>query len=397
LELLFIQETLEQGLLFTLIALFPDGGTAPRLSIRIAGKRVMTFTYATDGSPEFNAGLHQQLLMLADDVERAMGDNLVALILGGGYGRGEGGVIRDNGREMPYNDLDFTIVVARKSKVPWNDLKAIGDSYGSQMSIEVDFSRPLTLSDVQQWPHWLMWSDLLNGHVTLKGAPDILLSHAPSYLKQPLPAIEGTRLLLNRGSGLLWALRIVLNVEKAPDRDFVRRNYYKCALALGDALLIAHKCFTTKYRGRDILLGDLERDEPQVMNLGLHALYKEALAFKFRPDLVPRDLRDEIDLRTLAHSWGIVFLHVEEVRTKRKWSSLDEYALWQGTREQDQHTFKRLFRNLGRNLQEGSLRLSYPREALYRQLPILLGLTKRERGDWEKESRHFLQVWKRFN
>jgi len=357
----------------------------------------MTFTFAIDGSPEFNARMHETLLRLSDDVERAMGDNLLALILGGGYGRGEGGVIRLDGVEMPYNDLDFTLLVNRKSSVPWDKLKSIGDSYGSEMGIEVDFSRPLTLSDVQQWPHWLMWHDLLNGHVVLKGSPDILKRNAPDTLKEPLPAIEGTRLLLNRGAGLLWALRIVLGVEEAPDVDFVRRNYYKCALALGDALLIAYKRFTTQYRGRDLLLQNLDHDEPNVRDLGLHAIYDEALAFKFRPDQVPYNVKGEDELRALARTWGSVFLLVETVRTGQAWSSLEHYVEWKGIREKDQHTMKQLFRNIARNLQETSLSLRYPREALYRQLPVLLGLTEQHSPDWKEESKHFLKVWSRFN
>jgi hypothetical protein len=357
----------------------------------------MPVTYAIDASAEFNARMHETLLSLADDVERAMGKNLVALILGGGYGRCEGGVIQVNGREMPYNDLDFTLVVATKSAVPWQKLKEIGEHFGSEMGIEVDFSRPLTLGDVQQWPHWLMWYDLLNGHVTLKGSPDVLTMNAPPSLREPLPAIEGTRLLLNRGAGLLWALRIVSEVAQAPDSDFVRRNYFKCALALGDALLIAYKRFTTKYRGRDALLEKLELDEPKVMDLALSELYKEALAFKFRPDEVLFQPREESDLRSMAKKWGSVFLRVEEVRTGRAWSSLDEYVGWKGTRERDQHTPGRLFRNFARNLQEKSLSLRYPREALYRQLPVLLGLTRESCEDWKEESNRFLQVWGRFN
>ena len=74
---------------------------------------------------------------------------------------------------------------------------------------------------------------------------------APSALHEPLPAIEGARLLLNRGAGLLWAMRVVQGHESPPDVDFVRRNYWKCALALGDALLIAHQRYSTPYSGRD--------------------------------------------------------------------------------------------------------------------------------------------------
>jgi hypothetical protein len=357
----------------------------------------MAVVYSRDGSAEFNTRLRQDLLRLADDVEQAMGRNLLALILGGGYGRGEGGVIQVNGIEMPYNDLDFTLIVAKKRKAPWHELKAIAAPHASELNIEVDFSRPLTLQDVECWPHWLMWYDLLNGHVTLKGDPNILIQHAPTSLRSPLPAIEATRLLLNRGAGLVWALRIAHGIEVAPDGDFVRRNYYKCALALGDALLITYQRYTTKYLGRDRLLALLEQDEPEVRGFGLQSLYRDALRFKFRPDQVSSDPITDEDLRSIAEAWGTVFLHVEKVRTGSAWSSLQDYVDWNGIREKDQHSVRKLLRNITREFQMGLWDWRYPREALYRQLPVLLDLVQHKDPDWAKASEHFLRVWKRFN
>lgn len=357
----------------------------------------MTPIYAVDGSATFNASLHETLLRIAERVEESLGNNLVALILGGGYGRGEGGLVQQDGIERPYNDLDFTLLVARKSRVAWDRLHEIGKCFARELGIHVDFSRPLTVSDVEHWPQWLMWYDLLNGHVVLKGPKDILTGHAPSALKGPLPAIEATRLLLNRGTGLLWALRVVRGVEPPPDEDFVRRNFYKCALALGDALLITYGRYTTAYRGRDLILADLNRTEPAVAAFQLTALYDEALRFKFRPDLVAPHTPDEQSLQQLAQVWGQIFLHVENVRTHRTWSSLRQYVQWRGIRETDQHGFRLLGRNLVRNLQMKRLSCTYPREALYVRLPVLLGLVEGQVQDWPKETHIFLDVWNRFN
>lgn len=357
----------------------------------------MTIAYTRDGSVDFNQNLHDTLVRIADRVEADMGDNLVSLILGGGYGRGEGGVVVKDGREMPYNDLDFTLVVADKSKTPWDKLNSIRSIFAKELGIHVDFSRPLTVNDIENWPCWLMWYDLLNGHVTLKGPLDLLIKHAPEDLSKPLPAIEGTRLLLNRGAGILWALRVVRNVESEPDEDFVRRNYYKCALALGDSLLIAFKRYTTQYYGRDILVKTLSKDEPQVASLDLQHLYEAALQFKFRPDSVSSDPKSEEELIELAKKWGKVFLLVENIRTGMNWKSLEGYVQWTGIRENDQHTLKLLFRNLVRNLGMGKLSLRYPREALYRKLPPLLGVADKGLGDWPLESQNFLTVWDRFN
>lgn len=357
----------------------------------------MTAIYTRDGSGAFNQRLHDALTRIADRVETEMGNNLVSLILGGGYGRGEGGVVVVNGVEMPYNDLDFTLVVQNKTKVPWEKLNAVRSDFAAELKIHVDFSRPLTIRDIENWPCWLMWYDLLNGHVTFKGPADLLQKHAPDELKRPLPAIEGTRLLLNRGAGVLWALRVLRKLEDEPDEDFIRRNYYKCALALGDALLITYGRYTTKYFGRDALVRTLATDEPKVALLDLPTLYEEALKFKFRPDSVSSQPKNEKMLSELAQKWGEVFLLVENIRTGMNLGSLDEYVDWTGIREKDQHTLKPLCRNIIRNLGLGKLTLRYPRENLYRQLPVLLDLAKKNSQDWSLESQEFLKVWDRFN
>jgi len=357
----------------------------------------MNGIYSRDGSAAFNQKLHLTLVNIADDVERALEGNLVSLVLGGGYGRGEGGVVLRHGQEKPYNDLDFTLIVIRKLGLPLDRLADISHSFAKSLGIHVDFSRPLTLRDVEHWPCWLMWYDLLNGHVVLKGFPDVLTKHAPQSLQTPLPAIEGTRLLLNRGAGLLWALRVSRRIEEPPDEDFVRRNYYKCSLALGDALLIAYKRYTTQYTGRDGLLSDLELDEPSVAALQLQNMYSEALQFKFRPDSVSSDTKREADLKVLAEVWGSVFLQVERMRTGLSWGSLEEYTRWKGIREDDQHAISLIPRNLVRNLQAGRMSWRYPREPLYRLLPVLLGLVNNQVTDWSNASARFLKVWDRFN
>ncbi|MEA2038543.1 MAG: hypothetical protein U9N82_01770 [Thermodesulfobacteriota bacterium] len=357
----------------------------------------MSAIYANHGSDKFNARMHDVSMRIGADVEKALGNNFVALLLGGGYGRGEGGVVRVDGVEQPYNDLDFTLIVKRKNAVPWDKLDAISEHFEEEIKIDVDFSRPLTLHDVENWPHWLMWYDLLNGHIVIGGPPDILKAHAPAALKETLPAIEATRLVLNRGAGLLWALRVVRGVEKKPDADFIRRNYYKCILAMGDGLLIAHQRFATPYRGRDDRLTLLETDSPEVAAFELGGLYHEALRFKFQPDDLPDPEVGEEKLKDLARRWGDIFLHVEKIRTGRNWVSLTEYSRWRGLREVEQHSIKNLPRNLIRNKQMGILSWKYPRERLYRQLPVLLGLTDQTIPDWPAESGRFLKIWDRFN
>ncbi len=352
--------------------------------------------YACHASDAFNTRFHALLERFTRETQEVLGDALAALILGGGYGRGEGGTIVVDGTEQPYNDLDFVLVVRRKAGLPMHDLDALRKRYEAELKIHVDFSRPLTIDNIRRWPHWLMWQDLLNGHVVLAGPENILLENAPAGLKNPLPPIEAARLLLNRGLGVLWGMRVTRGMEPPPDDDFVRRNYHKCALALGDALLIAHGAYATPYRGRDQRVAALARQSKELEAFALDRFYPAALEYKFTPDKFPGTPSLE-EQQAMAERWGPIFLHVETLRTGRPWASLREYAGWPGLREPEEHTPKKLLRNIVRNAQMGKCAWRCPREQFYRLLPQLFGLTGAPLKNWERDTARFIFVWNRFN
>lgn len=351
--------------------------------------------YAQHGSAEFNARLDAQLAELAGDVSEALGENLVALALGGGYGRGEGGVCVDKGVELPYNDLDLTLVVHDPRRIDADKLTQIQRKHESALSVHVDFSRPLTPAALARLPHTLMWRELLSGHIVLAGDEDALKAHAPSYLSNPLPRIEATRLLLNRGAGLLWALLVQSGGENAPDADFVRRNAFKCRLAMGDSLLIAREGYQVAYAGRDEKFAALASQNVAVAGLGLLETYREALRFKFMPNSVPTFQPSASELAELAQQWGEVWLYCESLRTGRVWNNFEEYVAWRGVREAEQNAPGHWLRNLVRNMQNGAFSIRYPREYLYRQLPVLLGLTGEPLSKTKAQA--FLCLWRKFN
>lgn len=346
-------------------------------------------------SPALNVRLSAELVAITAATRATLGENLEALILGGGYGRGEGGVVNVDGIDAPYNDLDLTIVVRQKPHDLSEVLHALAHPCSARLGIDVEYSRPLTVHDIRYWPAWLVWHDLLNGHIVLDGPADILTANAPASVKAPPPAIEGTRLLLNRGAGLLWAMRVARGLDPAPDPDFIRRNYYKCQLALGDALLILTRRYATPYIGRDARVAAMAAAEPAIAAFDLLDRYADALAFKFRPDAVPVGDITLDDLHACSIQWGKVFLYLEAQRCCHAWPSLDAYAHWHGVREPAQHQWRVLPRNVALNLRRGALSWRYPREQLYRTLPDLL--THPEEMRWEHDSAACLSHWKTFN
>ena len=354
------------------------------------------FQYARHASDEFNARLEAGLSGLCAEVRKELGENLIALILGGGYGQGEGGVFVVSGEERPYNDLDLILVVKVKSDAAVHRLVAVQHKYEKLIAIQVDFSRPLAVRDIRRWPHTLMWTSLLQAHHVLYGPPDILTANAPNLRPESLPLIEATRLLLNRGAGLLWALRVLREKEPEPDNDFVRRNYYKCALALGDAVLIAHHRFEVAYSGREEPLHRLLPELPRPFSFDLGHLYAKAMTFKFRPALQPAE-PDESQVIELARQWGEILLYCESLRTNRPLKGIGEYVEWKAVREPEQNSIRNWPRNFLKSRLMGLWSMRYPREHLYIELPVLLGLCGPAAPDWPQRSARFLAIWKEVN
>lgn len=353
--------------------------------------------YAWHGSKAFNDYLDQNLAELADETKKALGENLTALVLAGGYGRGEGGLIVKNGIEMPYNDLDLILIVKNTSFDFEKLLLPISRKFAEKLEIHVDFSRPLTVENLKNLPHKLMWQDLLNGHIVVSGPPEILTANMPDYLKTSLQMIEASHLLLNRGAGLIWSFRIISGWTENSEEDFVRRNYFKAALAIGDAILIASGNHQTAYRGRDRLLERILENAEFQEFADFLPLYARALRFKFSPD---KEL-DKVFARTriykLAQVMLKLFLVIETKRLGKNFVNANEYWQWRGIREKREHLPQKLPRNLLKNALLGRFDVLYPREKLFRMLPVLLDQSLNPGPAWKSRSKEFLQIWEKFN
>ncbi|MCC6698842.1 MAG: hypothetical protein IT365_24670 [Candidatus Hydrogenedentes bacterium] len=354
-------------------------------------------TYTQHGSPAFKTWLDEQLAALTRDIAEVLRDNLVAVVLGGGYGRGEGGVVVVDGQERPYNDLDLVLVVRNPAVVPRGPLETIQAAWREKLfGIHVDMSRPQTIEQVKAWPHYMMWQDVLLGHIVLFGPPDVIRANAPDILLKPLPLTEALRLMLNRGAGLLFALRIAAGVAPREDDDFVRRNFFKCAQALGDTALMIHQKYQTPYAGRETVFAGLCEAHEELRNLDIRAAYEESLVFRSLPDRVTQGPPSVQQLHEMARSWSRMLLYLETNRTGKRWDTTNAYADWTGVREADVNAWKDMPKNLARNLVIGSLSYKHPRERLYRDFARLLGAEPFPTG-WESISERMLRVWRRFN
>jgi hypothetical protein len=352
---------------------------------------------ASHASLEFNHCLAGKIWAFAEELQREIGSGLLGLVLGGGYGRGEGGTWVDDPLEKPYDDLNFFLVLQRRERLPFERLHDIAHRYSRELGIQIEIHCPLTREDLTQLPHTLMWQDLARGHKVLLGDPDLLKKHLPAYLLQPLPLIEASHLLLNRGARLLQCFRCSHNLEKSPDPDFLRRNYFKCALAIGDAHLITFQKYQTSYHDRDTLLEEVFQQNAIPDRAIKLNLYRLALQFKFLPNSLPATQPDGGALSILAGCWNTTFLHLEHRRTGLSWRSPEQYHRWSGLREPAESPLWKAGKHFLQNLRHFRLSWKHPREYLFQQIPMLLEAAAQPSSHWRARTEYFLQLWRVFH
>jgi hypothetical protein len=199
-----------------------------------------------------------------------------AVVLGGGYGRGEGGATPDG---MPYNDLDFFVVMkgSRASAVLRKLLKSISAEWGAKLAIDIDFCCVDSVQALCKDATTLMIQELFAGGNVIFGDHDVFRG-VPILPFSEIPWPEGARLLLNRGAGLLFARQRRNDPSQA---DFIRRNIHKAALGCGDAILVVHHDY--RRTGAERLEALRKYHEAS----WLVPAYRAALDFKFNPGSGP--------------------------------------------------------------------------------------------------------------
>ena len=241
-------------------------------------------------NPDYTAVPSRELAELLDGVRRNIAaeaaelrlPKLAQIVLGGGYGRGEGGVRRTPEGDKLYNDLDFFVFSDRAGKrerrVIEDALKPISRRWEEKLGIAVDFSPVKNLASLNKVGSTLMFQELRRGWKPVWGDAKFE-THFPELDAAQLPASEAVRLLLNRGMGLVFAGEAI---RKNGDPDFIMRNLHKSVLGGGDALLLV----SGKYRWRGAERVEAFREYAAELGLSADfaACYADAFRYKLEPD-----------------------------------------------------------------------------------------------------------------
>ena len=230
-----------------------------------------------------NAILQEALPQIRDEIANVKLPKVASVVLGGGYGRGEGGDFMDaDGTHKLYNDLDFfvfTIDATRHQKaLIASKLDSISKSWTNDLGIDVEFAYPKNLQEIQKVKNTLMFQELRRGNVVIFGN-DIVYTHVPLTPAAYLPFMEGMRLLMNRGMGLLLAGEHLR--DHSSDYGFILRNMNKAVLGGMDAALIVSRRYKWRMEERLSEVGKLV-EEIQLPDYFIE-MYSKACAFKLKP------------------------------------------------------------------------------------------------------------------
>ena len=299
----------------------------------------------------------------------AIAAKVEALVLGGGYGRGEGGVlVNSDGCEELFNDLDYFLFASDPDDA---ELRALVHEIERDGTEELGIDVDVKIERIEALPapeESMMIYDLAAGHVVVFGEEDFLASRWPNPDASNIPTIEASRLLWNRGTGLYFA---ACRIEKREERRFVERNHAKFKLAAGDALLCTMGEYHWSFRVRQRRFASLGEDA-----FGVGEIYEDGVAFKFSPSdgrLSWEELA--VENKKLSELWTKLFLHIESLRLGVNFEDATAYVEGRERRSPEVPRWKApmfAVRDLLRYRKFVGPVWDYPRAGLFRSLFCLL-------------------------
>jgi hypothetical protein len=280
--------------------------------------------YTARGGDEVEARIGALVGRVRDAIRVALDPRAYrAVLLIGGYGRGEGGVATTNGREVPHNNLDLLVITRGRRGL--DRLKARIDAaldpIAREEGVGLD-SGCVAESVLRRAPPHVMWHDAYFGHRVLLGDPGLMRS-LRHLGEGRIPSVDVRDLLVNRGTLLVLndALFERPSLEADARRAIVRHGA-KAIIGYGDALLYTRGAYHWSYVEKQRRMR-AQGDVPE----SFRRLYDDAMEFRFRPAyerFVESDLGGWVSATKAALE--PVHLAFEAARLGRPGLTWDEHA-----------------------------------------------------------------------
>lgn len=280
-----------------------------------------------EGGDEVERALRELVTKSARVVLRfAPRDNVKALVLAGGYGRGEGGIRLHADGERPANNLDlilFTVGLggAARSHLTARineEMETLRRRSGMGIDLSVVDARRTERDQVR-----LLWYDVRHGHKLLAGDPGFLPGLA-RFTVDNIDPREMTDLIINRGALLVLNDLILAEGPLTPvRREAVLTHTAKAIIGYGDAFLLACNAYHWSYvKRRERMQGATVRASPE-----FKVLYETAMGFRFSGDPQAADhLIEEAESGRLKNALAIMHLQIERERFADRRMTFDGYV-----------------------------------------------------------------------
>jgi hypothetical protein len=310
-----------------------------------------------------------------------------ALILVGGFGRGEGSVLLDANKIRPINDYD--IVVVSENVVDPVKLRREAKRVASTLGIwHVDLVC-IPEREISTLPLTMFNYDAKYGGYVFWGNEKIFDSFPPMNASK-LPLEEGRILLFNRIVTVLECFSVAFLHTEPPDRArlFLVAQTTKGILAACDAVLILERKYHHSYREKQNRFNALKRPNEQ------KALVDRAVSFKLFPTSLAQ--WDAVDYwfagKAMFQSVFREFMTFLLGRDFLSWTAfVDYYRSTQRRREVLSQTKIAIKRMLGIGGSEPKSTLDQQRRLLNLQLAGLLLLFGLHKSEVDKELLDYLR------
>lgn len=218
-----------------------------------------------------------------------------ALVLIGGYGRGEGTPFIVDGEQRPFNDYDFVVVTTSMDRAgrarALVGLRELERRTTAEVGLPVDLC-PYPENTLPSCEFSLLNYEMKYGHRIVWGDPRAL-DALPAYPHDRIPRREGTRLLMNRGKLLLDIRRALRAGPPGSGDEQIRwwKFLMKAWLAFGDCALLIRGAYDIRYTVKKERILEPAAVAPPDAEI-IAAGYRDAIALKEWGDYGPLAARD---------------------------------------------------------------------------------------------------------
>lgn len=248
-----------------------------------------------------------------------------ALIMIGGYGRGEGGVVIQDGIERPHNNFDFVLIVKNLDESSASALKKRIMQELTPVIKDINFGVDLSVINENKLRNAscrVIWYDMYRGHKTIFGNADFIPS-IKHFTIANIPDWDARNLLVNRGT--LMIINDLLLEKPALTEDFKKliiKHVVKAIIGYGDTLLY----FLDDYDWSYVEKQKRMQNRPDV-DVNFKNIYDEAMNFRFQP-IYDEYLKKDLTAWTeeLRGHFEKIFLICEAKRLRANNLNWENYA-----------------------------------------------------------------------